>query len=251
MQIIKIMWDKHKKLQNKLPTIIVVVVNTTSLRDGVISFFSFSYFSYFSSHDQGEDQSTGDQEEHWDLLPSPPTLSHPSAQEETHTLVDQELLPELLDLQYGCTCHHSCFGVYTSVGFEPLTVKNTGALLLLSQMVKLSGWSHGLSRALSHGLSRALSHGLSRALSHGLSRALSHGPSHDWAHVLSTDHDESSLMTRHVASLYLSYLSATLVIGCHTPLVIALPSHTSGWLSLSLLSATLSFNSLAVPLQHF
>jgi len=52
---------------------------------------------------------------------------------------------------------------------------NAGSLLLLSQTVKLSGWSHGPSCALSH----------------------------DRAHVLSPDHDSSPLMTRHMASPYL------------------------------------------------
>jgi len=85
-------------------------------------------------------------------------------------------------------CHRPCFGVYAIVGFEPSTLKNDGSLLLLSQTVKLSGWSHGPSHALSH----------------------------DRSHVPSPDHDSSPLMTRHVTGPYLSYLSATLLIGCHT-----------------------------------
>jgi len=85
-------------------------------------------------------------------------------------------------------CHRPCFGIYAIVGFEPSTLKNDGSLLLLSQTVKLSDWSHGPSRALSH----------------------------DRSHVPSPDHDSSPLMTRRVAGPYLSYLSATLLIGCHT-----------------------------------
>ena len=103
----------------------------------------------------------------------------------------------------GVKCHRSCFGVYTSVGFEPSTVKNTGSLLLLSQTVKLSGWSHGPSHVLSYGPSHVLSH--------------------DWTHVPSSNHDSSPLMTCHVVSP-LSFLSqphfllaATLSFSCLYP----------------------------------
>jgi len=63
-----------------------------------------------------------------------------------------------------------------SVG--PMTLKERWQLLLSGQMVKLSGWSHGPSRALLH----------------------------DQVHVLSPDHNSSPLMTHHVVSPYLSYL---------------------------------------------
>jgi len=99
-----------------------------------------------------------------------------------------EALVDLVNFGDPGYCHRPCFGVYAIVGFEPSILKNDGSLLLISQTVKLSDWSHGPSRALSH----------------------------DRAHVLSPDHDSSPLMTRHLASPYLSYLSATLLIGCHT-----------------------------------
>jgi len=89
-------------------------------------------------------------------------------------------------------CHRSCFGIYASLECRTHDTQERWQLLLLSQTVKLSGWSHGPSRALSH----------------------------DQSHVPSPDHDSSPLMTRHVAGYYLPYLSATLLIGCHTPLVI-------------------------------
>jgi len=80
------------------------------------------------------------------------------------------------------------FGVYTLLECRTHDTQEHWQLLLLSQTVKLSGWSHSPSRALSH----------------------------DRVHVLPPDHDSSPLMTRHVAGPYLSYLSATLLIGCHT-----------------------------------
>jgi len=70
-----------------------------------------------------------------------------------------------------------------------LTLKNNGALLLLSQTVKLPGWSHGPSRALSH----------------------------DQAHVPSPDHDSSPLMTRHVVSPFIFFISVTLSFSCLYP----------------------------------
>jgi len=113
-------------------------------------------------------------------------------------------------------CHHSCFGIYTSLECWTHNTQERWQLLLSGQTVKLSGWSHALSHALSH----------------------------DWAHVPSPDHNSSPLMTCHVvspdlilqphlwlaATLCLPPSPITLVIGCHTPLVIALPSHTSGWM---------------------
>ena len=88
----------------------------------------------------------------------------------------------------AANCHRSCFGVYASLECQTNDTQERWQLLLSGQTVKLSGWSHGSSRALSH----------------------------DQAHVPSPDHDSSPLMTRHVAGPYLPYLSVTLLVGCHT-----------------------------------
>ena len=114
----------------------------------------------------------------------------------------------------GRHCHCSCFGVYASLECRTHDTQERWQLLLPGQTVKLFGGSHGPSCALSH----------------------------DRAHVPSPDHDSSPPMTCHVAGPYLSYLSATLPIGCHTLLwlhfaqphfwlvvLILIIHHTSGW----------------------
>ena len=103
-------------------------------------------------------------------------------------------------------CHCSCFGIYASLECQTRDTQERWQLLLSGQMVKLSGWSHGPSRALSH----------------------------DWAHVLSPDHDSSPLMTRHVVSPYLLIYQLHFLLAATLSFSFALPSHTSGWLFLSL-----------------
>ena len=61
------------------------------------------------------------------------------------------------------------FGVYASLECQTHNTQEHWQLLLLSQTVKLSGWSHGPSRALSH----------------------------DQAHVPLPDHDSPPLVTHH------------------------------------------------------
>ena len=92
-----------------------------------------------------------------------------------------------------------------------MTLKNTGNSCSPSQTVKLSGWSHGPSCALSH----------------------------DQAHVPSPDHDSSPLMTRHVVSP-LSFLSISHTCDWlpQSPLVVLYSYHQPHfWLD-----ATLSFS---------
>jgi len=107
-------------------------------------------------------------------------------------------------------CHRSCFGVYTSLECWTHDTQEHCQLLLSGQTVKLSGWSHGPSRALSC----------------------------DRVHVLSLDHDSSPLMTHHVVSPYLLiyqphlWLAATLSFS--SPYPYCLPHF---WLD-----ATLSFS---------
>jgi len=67
------------------------------------------------------------------------------------------------------------FGVYALLECRTYDTQERWQLLLLSQTVKLLGWPHGPSRALSH----------------------------DQAHVPPPDHDSPPLVTRHVASPYL------------------------------------------------
>jgi len=97
------------------------------------------------------------------------------------------------------TCHRSCFGVYASPECRTNDTQERWQLLLFGQAVKLSGWSHGPSRALSH----------------------------DRAHVPSPDHDSLPLMIRHVAGPYLLIYQphfpltplcpTTLLVGCTYP----------------------------------
>ena len=122
----------------------------------------------------------------------------------------------LQDVRKGF-CHRSCFGIYTSLKCWTHNTQERWQLLLSGQMVKLSGWSHGLSRALSH----------------------------DWAYVPSPNHDSSPLMTRHVVSPYLLIYQPHLWLAATLSFSFALPSHTSGW------TPHFPLAILALPQPHF
>jgi len=99
------------------------------------------------------------------------------------------------------------FGIYALLECRTHDTQERWQLLLLSQTVKLSGWSHGPSHALSH----------------------------DRVHVPPPDYDSPPLVTHHVAGLYLLiYQPHSLISRFAQPhfwlvVLIFIVSHTSGW----------------------